>query len=449
MADLSALSALTTPEQQPWPDDLAPEAKHGIIGKIVKFIAPETEADEAGLHATIAIATGNVIGRNPYFPIGADHHHPALYGCLVGPTSGGKGMATGLGKSMVKPADTEWAKNRLVDGLSTGEGLIFHVRDPQFETRLAKEEEADRADSDGMITDPIDPGIADKRVLVSSGEFAQTLTAAGREGNTLSPILRSLWDDGNAGSLTRSAPIRTTGAHVSIIANITKEELGKKMTATESANGFGNRFFWVCVKRARKLPLGGNLRDEDLDPLKQELTEAIRDARRVGEMGMSLTAQGIWSTAYNDELTTERDGLFGAITGRASAISLRLSVLFAALDGSHVIEADHVEAALATWRRAEQSAAYLFGGHTGDQFTDRIKGIILNAGQEGIRRSEIRKALGSNNFSTERIINALDSLEESGVAIPTTEETAGRAAERWFAVQEPINPNIPSAGATG
>ena len=163
---------------------------------------------------------------------------------------------------------------------------------------------------------------------------------------------------------------------------------------------------------------------------------------------MSMTAQGIWTDAYNHELTREKEGLFEAITGRATAISLRLAVLFAALDGSHVIEAPHVEAALATWRRAEQSAAYIFGGSTGDQFTDRIKGIINAVGPAGIRRSEIRKKLGSNNFSTERIAASLDSLKQAGAATATTEETAGRAAERWFAVEaDPINPNIPSEAA--
>ena len=428
-----------------WPADLEPEAFHGIVGKLVRLIAPETEADPAGLHASILTATGNVIGRGPHFRIGADRHHPALYAGIVGKTSGGKGMSMGLAKHVTAPADTEWAKNRRVDGLSTGEGLIYHVRDAREERRLAKEEEANRADDDGMITELVDPGVADKRVFVTAGELAQTLTAASREGNTLSPIFRSLWDDGDAQSLTKSAPIRTTGAHVSIVANITEEELKKKLNATEMANGFGNRFFWVCVKRARKLPLGGDLRDEDLDPLIAELTAAVREARRIREMGMSLDAQRLWSAAYNDELTAERDGLFGAITGRAHAISLRFAVLFAALDNSHVIEVPHVEAALATWRRSEQSAAYLFGGSTGDHLTDRLLKLLTEAGSAGMKKSEIREALGSHAFTAKRINNALETLKKNGSADLTVESdgSPGRNPERWTVTLDGISPISP------
>lgn len=428
-----------------WPDDLAPEAFHGIIGKFVRFIAPETEADEAGVHLATSIAAGNVIGRGPHYSINFDQHHAALYGCLVGPTSGGKGQASGAGRNSVEAADSEWMKLRQAAGLSTGEGLIFHVRDARVELRPAKEEEYHLADGDGMISETIDPGVADKRVFVYESEFAQPLTAAGREGNTLSPIMRSIWDDGNAGSLTKSSPIRTTAAHVSILACVTEEELKKKLSATEMANGLGNRFIWCCVKRSKKLPQGGNLNTEVMDSLKAEMAEAVRDARRVGQMKMSASAEEVWATAYNNELTIERDGLFGAITGRASAISLRLAVLFGALDGSSVIEVPHVEAALATWRRADQSAGYLFGASTGDRLTDRIKAIVEAAGPGGIRRSEIRKELGSNNISTEKIHRALDSLKDTGAAVAEMEETAGPPAERWTATSHlhPINPLNP------
>lgn len=436
-----------------WPDDLAPEAYHGVIGRIVNAVALETEADVAGVHLAMIVAAGNVVGRGPYFPIGADRHNTVIYATLVGKTSGGKGQATGLALEIVSAADSEWAKLRQVEGLSTGEGLIFYVRDAREEQRVASEEEAHLADENGMLTEMVDAGVADKRALVVESEFAQPLTAASRAGNTLSAVIRSMYDKGNAGSLTKASPIRTTGAHVSMIANITDEELKKKLSATEMANGLGNRFAWCCVKRSRSLPLGGNLGDDVLDPLKKDLTDAVREASRIGEMGMSRTAQGIWSTAYNEELTRDREGLFGAICGRAHSISLRMAVLFAALDGSHVIEAPHVEAALATWRRCEQSAAYLFGGSTGDHLTDRTLAIITEAGTKGIKRSEIREKLGSHAFTAERITDALETLRDQGSVQVTVERDGGRGRnpELWtlIPVEYPPIPPIDSAdGAT-
>ena len=76
-----------------------------------------------------------------------------------------------------------------------------------------------------------------------------------REGNTLSPVIRSAWDSGDLRSLTKNSPARATGAHVSIIGHITKDELRRLLTETESANGFANRFLFLgCA--AQQVPAG-------------------------------------------------------------------------------------------------------------------------------------------------------------------------------------------------
>ena len=46
--------------------------------------------------------------------------------------------------------DPEWAEHRIRSGMSSGEGLIFHVRDPVSALRKGE-----------MIV--IDPGVTDKR----------------------------------------------------------------------------------------------------------------------------------------------------------------------------------------------------------------------------------------------------------------------------------------------
>ena len=88
-----------------------------------------------------------------------------------------------------------------------------------------------------------------KRLAVAEGEFANVLKVMAREGNTLSPVLRSAWDYGNLRSMTKNSEARATGAHISIIGHITKDELRRLLTETEQANGFGNRFLWLAVRR--------------------------------------------------------------------------------------------------------------------------------------------------------------------------------------------------------
>ena len=89
------------------------------------------------------------------------------------------------------------------------------------------------------------------------GELAQVLRVMQREGNTVSPILRDLWDHGNARSMSKQQPEKTTGSLVTLIGHITVRELRQELTEIEAANGFANRWLWVYARRSKRLPRGG------------------------------------------------------------------------------------------------------------------------------------------------------------------------------------------------
>lgn len=50
-----------------------------------------------------------------------------------------------------------------------------------------------------------DAGVHDKRLLVIESEFVSPLRVMERNGNTLSPTVRNLWDRGDVGTLTRNS----------------------------------------------------------------------------------------------------------------------------------------------------------------------------------------------------------------------------------------------------
>ena len=87
-----------------------------------------------------------------------------------------------------------------------------------------------------------------------------------REGNTLSTTLRDAWDTGTLRTLTKNSPAVATGAHISIIGHVTELVVRRYLGETEQGNGFGNRFLWVCARRSKKLPFGGNLPARSLLP---------------------------------------------------------------------------------------------------------------------------------------------------------------------------------------
>ena len=109
-----------------------------------------------------------------------------------------------------------------------------------------------------------DPGVEDKRTLIVESEFARVLKVSAREGSTLSPIVRDAWDTGNLQSLTRNSPLKATGAHISILGHVTRDELKRYLDTTEAGNGFGNRFLWIAVRRSKALPEGGRIQDVEL-----------------------------------------------------------------------------------------------------------------------------------------------------------------------------------------
>jgi hypothetical protein len=67
-----------------------------------------------------------------------------------------------------------------------------------------------------------------------------------------------------------------------VIGHITPEELHRYLTATETANGFGNRFSLICVKRSKSLPDGGSLDPAALARLRQRLAATVEYAHRQG-----------------------------------------------------------------------------------------------------------------------------------------------------------------------
>ena len=402
---------------------------HGLVGEFIRIVGPHTEADRAALLFSYLAAFGSVIGRGPHFVAEADRHYTNIFVVQVGITSKGrKGSSLGQVRRVFRAVDERWSSERVQSGLSSGEGLIWAVRD-------AVEKEEPLKDNKRVVDQQpvvIDPGVADKRLLVVEGEFASTLRVMAREGNTLSAVIRNAWDSGDMRILAKNCPARSTGAHISIIAHITKEELLRRLDGMEAANGFGNRFLWVCVKRSKVLPEGSKLSDGDLAEHIKKLQAAVEFARRVDRMERDDEARVLWHEVYPD-LSEGRPGMLGAITARAEAQVMRLACISALLDSSAVVKRTHLEAALEMWRYARDSARFIFGESLGDPLADELLGRLREE-PHGMTRTEIYDLFSRNKTSRE-IRSALNLLLEYGLVCRELAETReGRPAERWYAI---------------
>ncbi len=272
-----------------WPD-LQEAAFQGIAGRFVRKIEPDSEADPAGILLQFLVMAGNLFGRRPHFVVEADQHFPNLFAVLVGETAlGRKGVALGQAKRLFPEAAPDWLKSAFGSGLSSGEGLIHAVRDP-----VEKQEPNEEGGTNIVV---LDAGVADKRLMVVETEMVSVLKVLKRDGNTLSSTLRSAWDCGELRVLTKNSPTQATGAHISIICHITKAELLKNFDPIHSANGFGNRFLWCCVRRTKELPEGGKGQRTDLRAEVEALKQASDFAADVEEMQRDAEASKRWRDA--------------------------------------------------------------------------------------------------------------------------------------------------------
>lgn len=427
-AETEGAEGVETPSER-WPE-LPAEALHGLAGEVVRAIDPHTEADPAGVLIHFLIGFGNLIGRGPYFRVGGVTHHANLFAVCVGATAAGrKGTALGEVMRLLRIVDSDWAKECVTSGLSSGEGLVWAVRDPVLETQPVREK-GRTVDVQAVVTDE---GVSDKRLFVAEGEFSGALKVMAREGNTLSNVLRLAWDSGELNILTKAKRARATGAHISLVGHITRDELQRYLNSTEEANGFANRFLWVAVRRSKLLPDGGNLRDSVLEPLAERVAAAADFARRTGELRRDEAARKVWHAVY-PELSAGRTGLFGAVTSRAEPQVMRLALIYALLDSADAIRTDHLFAGLAVWQYAEASARWIFGQALGDPVADEIL-RALRASPEGLTRTDIRDLFGRNQNAA-RVAAALRSLAEQGAARMEVEKKdgLGRPSERWYAI---------------
>ncbi|MFT4038960.1 MAG: DUF3987 domain-containing protein [Thermomicrobiales bacterium] len=402
-----------------WPV-LDPAALHGLLGEIVEAIAPHTEGDPVAILINTMVMFGNAVGRSPHVVVGASRHGTNENAVLVGKTSRArKGTAHDEAYRLVSLADPDWTE-RVAGGISSGEGIIHAVRDATF-----------RLNKDGQ-TVPDDPGVADKRLMAVEPEFASVLKVARREGNTSTEVQRRAWDGNDLQVLTRSNPLRATRPHISILGHVTEEELRRTLDDTSQTNGYFNRYLVVCVRRSQKLPNGGSLPDAEVQRLAARLQRAIEMARKRGRIHRTPAAEDRWTVAY-DELTADRPGIFGAITARAEAHALRLSLLYALLDGEAVIDVPHLKAALCMWKYCEDSARYLFGDAVGDPVADRVL-IALRRVSGGMTQTALGDLFGKNLRSGE-LASALERLLSHGLVQSEAQVTGGRPAMIWRAIR--------------
>lgn len=382
---------------------------YGLVGDIAHAGSNHTEANPYAVAASALAYLGAALGRGPYFPIGDDNNNARLFLVHVGRSSRGrKGTAKKLIKRIhetLQQIDEPLAPQIHSGGLSTREGLALLIHDGY-------------KDGKNEI-----PPVDDKRLLVIESEFSNVLHQSKRDGNTLSGALRDAWDGASIKPAVKISPVGVAAPHISIIGDVTPSELRELMHKRDLTNGFANRFifFWAEGEKVEPFPQPTPIQVVEL--LANRIAQILRFAgadclgdKDVVCMEFSNDAASLYESLYRGELRDRSAGehITGLLDRRAPML-LRLSMVFALTDQTHVISVDHINAAMGWVRYWVDSVKYIFQNAVDEAGTaevidtaQRIATYLAAQGQA--TRTNLIKGCFNGHITKSQLNQALDEL---------------------------------------
>ncbi len=397
------------------PPKLAEVGLFGLIGEIAHKGTEGKEPDPASVALAAIIRLSALVGRDLYIAVGDTRHTLNLYGLHIGRSAiGAKGESFSLVNRIMeklasdKPNGKNITAQSHTSGLSSREGLAMLIHDG---FQQGKEEHS-----------PID----DKRLFLRESEFANLLAQSKRDGNTISPALRDVWDAGQSiKPLTKTSQLWATDPHVALHGAITPLELLQKLDANEASNGFLNRFLICFAERVCLVPLPEPTRQIDVSILASRVEKVVLWAKGnyptdkyTRCMELSDQAKKLWINVYPKlKKRTAHGEMISAILERRAPITLRIAGLFAVTDMSLTIEVHHLQAALAWATFHKESVIYVFGRDAEQQKAAQLmmeyRNKIMDALKCGdwLTRTVLRKAF-NNHLNNQTLDHALAGLLE-------------------------------------
>lgn len=383
----TAISAIETflaygEEEPSLRPDLHPAALHGVAGEFVRLATEESEASPVAVLMSFLTYIGVELGKGAHFIVSADMHAPSLFSVIVG-MSGAARKGLSMGPALLlhrKLTERGWltSKHEANASLSSGEGLLEPINDEPGKKKLTEDE---------LLA------LADKRLFLLDQEFGGSLSASKRGVNTLTATIRKLWDGHDISTLVRNNPLKVTDPHVGIVANITQNELDRRMPSHEVFTGFANRFCWALIYPTRRVPVPKELDGVQFDGIVDYLHSLLTYNQVVGgQLWFDKEAAGYWEMLYERFYENRSSG--SAAVDRGDAITLRLALLYALLDGCDHIGLKHLGAAVAVWLYCYESARILFPAEDIGSWGNVIYSLLETKGS--LTRTEIHRALNNN-----------------------------------------------------
>ena len=425
---------------------MPPEALYGVLRKIVEAATATSEATVPGVAAAVLTHFAARFGKALGIDVADERRTLPLYVLLVGPTGRGrKGTSSQFASQLFDDVDkmlaTGWGdltlaprmlvpSLRVVSGVSSGQGLIELVRDENFViTRGGVERTVE--------------GVDDKRLLLELSEFGLVFSVSSQESNTLSMVLRDAFDGRTLDNPTRSNPLRSTGAHLSVLGHITMSEFRRRTVdskrSTDTHNGLLNRYIVMFSVRdrivTRPQPVPEQTRRE-LAGLLATHVHAVFDQHYSDHRGhrkvvlrMTDAAWRLWEAEYPRITSASYDSEYVySMMARRELHTLAIAALLAAMNGESAVDEPALRAGLAWGAYVADTNTRVFATIAQRRQAQRLRGWVAKLraklrehGDMTVR--QIQQRFGNSAFTPEQQKLAIREMAE---ASPPLIEVVGK-----------------------
>ncbi|HCG6382282.1 TPA: DUF3987 domain-containing protein [Vibrio parahaemolyticus] len=408
-------------ELVPIPPKLRQEGYYGCLSEMSKDLTENTEANRSFVANNImmAIAAGTP-SANVVMPFGAINTELRMFSLQVLPSGCGKGVSEKQTKAMFTEA-IQLLNNNIVSpqsglplyarvfsgGLSTGEGIAYELRDSIVNENGDEEQ-----------------GIEDKRLLVLEPEFINVLVKSNVPGSILSSTVRKIFDADSLEPMTKTNRVKCTNPDVCIIGQITPEELVKKLDSVSISNGLANRFPIFSGTQPIYQPIPKVIEKEKLQKHAKKLNEVMHWCHSSPKiLTMSDCYEELWREKYCDLKQIGASGsIEKSLMTRAPHYASMYAMLFATLDMTTVVTANHLTASLAWIDYWHESVRYIFGTEAAAykaektnleafEVLNKIKELVATNNGQPITRTPLQQALGKK-YTSKQLSDVLKFLQE-------------------------------------
>ena len=309
----------------------------------------------------------------------------------------------------------------ILSGISSGEGVIFNIRD----ARKGRESKDD------------DPGVEQKRMLITLAEFGSVLALVRRPGSTLSSVIRNAYDCTPLETAAKVDPVRCAQPYITLSAAITPAELfgmlfdGRDTTASAD-NGLGNRPLYLYAVREKlvanpKPTAGADRMAEEIAKNIHSVYGALQPTKPFLGTAIPFTPEA--AAVYEQEIYPELNAITGhslnasKLFGRLTTNARKIAGILAVIAGEPAVSVGAIKAA-AAWVR--------HGAATVNALASTV--------DERLKTARAQQA-------AETVLEALGKLGGPGVLVPQREvrRAAHLTAEQMKAAIAFLTGQAPSA----